>query len=102
MKTLLIADSQARNLEAGNMNILSLLGACVRQGYIFIPPKHIFNIIILLVGENDLYLFKKPTTTLASQVAHEIIDLANLLCHRAKVVYVLGIPERNENEVRSK
>ena len=40
--------------------------------------------------------------TPASQVAHEIIDLANLLGHRAKVVYILGIPERNENKVRSK
>ena len=35
-------------------------------------------------------------------MAHEIIDLANLLCHRAKVVYVLGIPGRNENKRRSK
>ena len=49
-----------------------------------------------------MYFFKKPTTTPASQVAHKIIDLANRLCHSAKVVYVLGIPERNENKVRSK
>ena len=28
------------------------------------------------------------------QVAHEIIDIANLLCHRARVVYVLGTPKR--------
>ena len=49
-----------------------------------------------------MYFFRKPTTTPASQVAQEIIDLANLLCHRTKVVYVLGLPERNENEVRSK
>ena len=49
-----------------------------------------------------MYFFKKPTTTPASQVAHEILDLANLLSHRAKVVYVLCIPERNEKKVRSK
>ena len=35
-------------------------------------------------------------------MAHKITDLAKLLCDRAKVVYVLGIPERNENKVRSK
>ena len=57
-KTLLIADSQARNLEAGNLNILSLPGACVRHVYNFIPPKDIFDIIILFVGGNDLYFFK--------------------------------------------
>ena len=54
------------------------------------------------VRENDLYLFKKPTTTPASRVAHKIMDLANPLCHRAKVVYILGIPNRNKNKVRSK
>ena len=101
-KTLLIADSQARNLEAGNLNILSLPGACVRHVYNFIPPKDNFDIIVLFVGGNDLYFFKNPTTTPALQVAHEITDLANLFCDRAKVVYVLGIPERNENKVRSK
>ena len=35
-------------------------------------------------------------------MAHGIIELANLLCHRAKVVYFLGILKRNENRVRSK
>ena len=50
-KTLLIVDSQAKNLEAGNLNILSLPGACVRHVYNFIPPKGLFDIIILFVGE---------------------------------------------------
>ena len=49
-----------------------------------------------------MYFFKKPTTTTASQVTHENIDLANLLCPRAEVVYVLTRPERNENKVRLK
>ena len=96
-KTLLIADS--RSLEAGNVNILSLPGACVRHVYNFVPHKDIFDIIILFVGGNDLYFFKNSTTTAASQVAREIIDLVDLLCHRAKVVYVLGILERNHNKV---
>ena len=83
-KTRLITDSLARNLEAGNLNILFLPGACVRHVYNFIPPKDSFDIIVLFFGGNDLYFFKKPTTTPTIQVAHKIIDLANLLCHRAK------------------
>ena len=49
-----------------------------------------------------MIFFKNRTTTTASQMAHGIIELANLLRHRAKVVYFLGIPKRNENRVRSK
>ena len=57
-KTLLIADSQARNLEAGNLNILSLPGACARHVYHFITPKDIFDIMIFLLGET-IYIFSK-------------------------------------------
>ena len=101
-KALLIADSQARNLEAGNMNILSLPGACVRHVYNCIPKGHFSISSFFLSGATPCIFSNKPTTTPASQVAHEIIDLANLLRHRAKVVHVLGIPERHENKVRSK
>ena len=67
----------------------------------FYPPRDLFDIIILSVGGNDLYFFKKSTTTSASQVSREVTDHANLLCHRAIVVWVLDIPERNENKVFS-
>ena len=43
MKTLSIADSQARKLEAGNFNILFLFGACVRHIYKFIPLRIFLN-----------------------------------------------------------
>ena len=65
------------------------------------PPPKKYTIILFIEG-NALYFFKKPTTTPASQVAHEVLDLANLLCDRAKVVYVLGIQKRNEKKIRSK
>ena len=84
------------------LEILSLPGACVQQVYNFIHLLKIFLISSFICRGNDLSFFKKPTTTPASQVAHEIIDFANLLCHHAKVVYVLGIPERNESKIRSK
>ena len=95
-KTLLIADSTTKKLE------YTFSACCLCPARLQFPPKDIFDIIFLFVGGNDLHFFKKPTTTPASQVAHEIIYLANLLCHRAKVVYALGVLERNENKVRSK
>ena len=104
-KTLLIADSQARKLEAGNLNKPSLPGACVRHVYNFIqkpsselPSPEKNYIIILFIEGNALYFFKTPTTTPASQVAHEVLDIAILLCDRVKVVYVLGIQKRNEKK----
>ena len=36
-KTLLIADSQARILNAGNLNILSMRGACLGTSRIWFP-----------------------------------------------------------------
>ena len=57
-KTLLIADSQARNLEAGNLNILSLPGACVRHVYNFIPPRIFLISSFFSLGET-IYIFSK-------------------------------------------
>ena len=78
-KTLLIADSQARHLKAGNLNIISLPGAKVRDVYNFIPPKNEFDLIILFVGGNDLFNYSEPSYTPAPQMANEIIALANFL-----------------------
>ena len=49
-KYLFLADSQARFLEAGNLNILSLPGASIRHLYDYIPPAGRFEIIILFDG----------------------------------------------------
>ena len=38
-KSLLIADSQARHIDAGNLNILSLPGAGIKHVYDFLPPN---------------------------------------------------------------
>ena len=93
--TLLIADSQARHLKAGNLNIISLPGAKARDVYNFIPPKNEFDLIILFVGGNDLFDYTEPSYTPAPQIANEIIALANFLSERAKQVFVLEIPERD-------
>ena len=58
MKTLSIADSQARKLEAGNFNILfSLWCLCPAHLQIYSPKD--FSDIILFVGGNDLYFCQK-------------------------------------------
>ena len=87
--------------KTSSVKILSLPSAFVRQVYNFIPPKNFFDIIIRFVGEKHLRFSKQTTTISAMQVAHEIVDLANLLCRRARVVHVLGIPERSEKKVPS-
>ena len=98
--TLLIADSQARHLKEGNLNIISLPGAGVRHVYNFIPPKNEFDLIILFIGGNDLFDDTEPSDTPAPQIANELIELANFLSERAKQVFVLGIPERDRNKER--
>ena len=54
-KALLIADSQARYLTFGNINISSLPGATVDNVYQFVPPQGKNEIIVLFVGGNDIY-----------------------------------------------
>ena len=101
-KYLLNADSQARYLDAGNLNIVSLPGASVRHAYDYVPPAGLFDIIILFIGGNDLYNFTEPSLTPDRKVADDIVELANFLCNRAPSVFVLGVPERDENKTRSK
>ena len=48
------------------------------------------------LSEETLAFFKKAPPTSGIYVAHDIIELANLLCYPAKVFYVLGIPQRNK------
>ena len=99
---LLIADSQAIYLDAGNLNIVSLPGASVRQAYDYNPPAGLFDIIILFIGGNDLNNFNEPSPTPARKVADDIVELANFLGNRAPSIVVLGVPERDENKTRSK
>ena len=66
------------------------------------PPAGLFDIIILFIGGNDLYNFTEPSLTPARKVADDIVELANFLCNRAPFVFVLRVPERDENKTRSK
>ena len=101
-KTLLISDSQAREFDAGNLNVISLPGASVRHVYKILPPKGRFDVIILFIGGNDLYNWTEPSTIPAESVSKQIEEVANALCSRAKQVYVIGIPERDQNKTRSR
>ena len=91
-KSLLIADSRARHIEAGNLNILLLPGAGIKHFYDFLPTKDRFKLII----------FYQPSSNPASKVANDVIEIANFLSERARKLLVLGIPERDENKPSSK
>ena len=60
-KTLLIGDSQVRQLQFANVNILSLPGAGVQDAYRFVPQAGIYDSIILFIGGNDLYKGYHPS-----------------------------------------
>ena len=93
-KALLIADSQARYLTFGNINILSQPGATVTNVYQFDPPQGIYEIIVLFVSGNDLYSGCHPSVATPQEVFERIESLANTLITVAKKLYVIGIAPR--------
>ena len=91
-KALLIADSQARHLTFGNINILSLPGALTKDVSPFIPPPGKFDLIVLLIGGNDLYNGYHPSETSPNVVALRIADLAERVLNVTKKVFVIAVP----------
>ena len=83
-KYLFLADSQARFLEAGNLNLLSLPGASIRHLYDYIPPAGRFEIIILFIGGNDFFDGFEPSSKTPRKVAQDQIELADFACQRAR------------------
>ena len=100
-KFILITDSQGRHFESGHLNLLSLPGATIKDVYHFVPPINQYCKIILFIGGNDLYNGCKPSDKTPIDIANQLIELANFLTERTKEVYLIGIPERNENKQRS-
>ena len=101
-KYLFLTDSQAMFLEAGNLKILSLPGASIRHLYDYIPPAGRFEIIILFIGGNDLFDGFELSSKTPQKVARDLIELANFACQRtSSSVFVLGIPESDENRERA-
>ena len=98
---ILITDSQGRYFESGNLNILSLPGATIKDVYNFVPPINQYCKSILFIGGNDLYNGFKPSEKTPIDIANQLIELANFLTERIKEVYLIGIPERNENKQQS-
>ena len=98
----LLAHSQARHLEAGNLNILSLPGTCISHAYNFIPQKTQFEIIKLFLGGNHLFDGFEPSRNSPQKVPQDLIELADFVCQRTESkVFALGIPERDENRIRA-
>ena len=91
-KALLIADTQARYLLYGNINILLLPEATVKNVYQFVSPQGKHKIIVLFVGGNDLYSVYHPSVATPQEVFERIESLANTLTTVAKKLYVIGIP----------
>ena len=100
-KALLIADSQARYLTFGNINILSLPGATVNNVYQFVPPQGKYEIIVLFVGGNVLYSGYHPSVATPQEVFERIESLAKTLITVAKKLYVIGIPPPPPNLTRN-
>ena len=101
-RNLLIGDSLARKLNIASFTILSLPGAQVKHVCKFLAKKDVFDTIVLFIGGNDLFSGKAQSSISASELVQEISDLANLLLTRAKRAFVLGIPHRHYQPVRTK
>ena len=101
-RNLLIADSQGKELDIANFNVLSLPGACVRHVYNFIPKNDSYDTVVLFIGGNDLFCNNLPSTKSVEDLAQKLSDLANFLLTKIKSVFVLGIPLRHSLPQRSK
>ena len=99
--TLLLANSQARNIEFPNFNILSIPGARIAHAQQFLPIKDKFNIIIVFIGGNDLCNGSLPSSLSEQQVVDELDLLGEQLCKLAEKIFNLGIPHRGSYRERS-
>ena len=94
---LLLADSEARYLEASNLNILSIPGDCIGHAY-FIPQRREFENMILFLGGNDLFDGLESSLNSPRKVAQDLIELTNFVCQRTdNKVFVLEVPKRDKN-----
>ena len=91
-KSLFIADSQTRDLEFPNINILTLPGAKVNDVQRFIPPKGKYKLIAIFVGGNDFYNYCLPSESSVEQVVERICALADQLFLVTESVFVLAVP----------
>ena len=98
---LLIADSQARELEFGNFNILSLPGGQIQQFYKFIPARDKYTFIVLFRGGNSLYNGTDDSKADIEELAKDLVELANKFTNVAKKVFVIGIPPRENLSERN-
>ena len=101
-KFLLIADSQARELGAGNLNIMSLPGESISDAYNFIPNDQQYEVIVLFISGNDLFSGCVPSYKQPSQVDQELHSPANFQAPRTKELFVIGIPEGDKNKAHAK
>ena len=82
---------------------MSLPGASIRHLYDYNLPAGRFEIIILFIEGNDFFDGFEPSSETPQKVAKDLIELADFACHRTRSsVFVLEIPERDENRERAR
>ena len=91
---LLISSSQTKHLVFPNFNIISIPSGKVQNVRQFLPELNQFDIIVLLIGGNDLFTRDGLPLTAPEQVAEELISVADELSLLAKQVFIIGIPPR--------
>ena len=99
---MLIADSQGKELDIANFNVLSLRRACVRHVYNFIPKKHSYETAVLFIGGTDLFCNNVSSTKSAKDLTQELSNLANFVLTEVESVFVFGIPLRHSLPQRFK
>ena len=72
--------------------IYELPGASTHNVSPFIPPPGKFDLIVLLIGGNDLYDGYHPSETSSNVVALRIADLAEKVLNVTKKVFVIAVP----------
>ena len=87
---MLIVDSQGKELDIANFNVLLLPGACVRHVYHFIPKKDSYDTVVLFIAGNYLLCNNVPSAKYAEVLTQELSDLANFLLTRLKVILFLA------------
>ena len=91
---MLIANSQGKEFDIANFNVLLLPGDCVRHVLILSRKKKSYATVVLFIGGNDVFYNNVTSTKPAEGLTQKFVDLANLLPTKVKSVFVLAIPPR--------
>ena len=81
---LLLADSQARDLHCGNLNVLSVPGGRILDAYKFVLEIGKYELIAIFIEGNNIFDQELPSTVSPGKAANDLIDLTNFVTAREK------------------